>query len=100
MDSLKYRPEHPTPNPDRWGLDTRLLETDLLAKKDQQIKRLHEQLDAERRRADNALRMLESFRGAKQLEEDNAEGMKSEVSRRLKAEEEARRLRMENVEFL
>ena len=67
MDSLKYRAERSPKYNDRWGMDTRINENDLLAKKDLQIKRLQEQLENERKRADNALKMLDTYRGAKKL---------------------------------
>ena len=67
MNSLKHKADRSPPYNDRWGLETKASETDLLAKKDLQIKRLQEQLESERKRADNALKMLDSFRGAKKL---------------------------------
>lgn len=43
------------------GLEHRREEISLLEKKDQQIRRLQAELEAERRRADNALRMLQNY---------------------------------------
>jgi len=62
-----------------------------------QIKRLQAELDNERKRADNALKMLDTFRSSSKIEEESICNSKSEVSKRLKAEEEVRNLKYENV---
>lgn len=62
-----------------------------------QIKRLQAELDNERKRADNALKMLDTFRSSTKIEEESISNSKSEVSKRLKAEEEVRNLKYENV---
>lgn len=65
-----------------------------------QIKRLQAELENERKRADNALKMLDSFRNSHRIEAESSISTQSEVSKRLKAEEELRKVKIENVKFI
>ncbi len=60
--------------------------TDLLAKKDQQIRRLQGELEWERKRSVQALQMLDLSKNVANQSEEASEGLKSEITRRIKAE--------------
>lgn len=97
MDGLNYRFDRDPSGQikHRWGAVPKEEEEEgsLLAKKDLQIKRLQSELENERKRADNALKLLDSFRNSHRIEEETSSNAKTEITRRLKAEEEARKLR-------
>jgi restriction endonuclease S subunit len=60
-------------------------EASLLEKKDQQIRRLQAELEQEKRRADNAIKMHENFKSIQLKYEEGGDSLRSEMTRRLKA---------------
>ena len=72
-------------------------ELTLLEKKDQQIRRLQSELEEQRRRAESAVAMLDNCKNMHARLEEGSQGLKSEVSKRIKAEEELRQAEERNV---
>lgn len=53
------------------------METSLLDKKDQQIRRLQSELEQEKRRAENAIKMLETYKSVNKISEESAESIRN-----------------------
>lgn len=61
-------------------------ELTLLEKKDQQIKRLQLELEEEKKRAENAIKMLENYKSIQSKYQEGGETLRTEIIRRMKAE--------------